>query len=406
MGRSDGFPLGSTIQSKTKGIWMWIGDHPEDPTKALLLLDTEGLADPEKGSKDHDVKLVILTILLSTLLVYNSKGNIDSTALEMLNLSSELAQFVKTKGRADEETELVSLFPQLVWAVRDHFLDLEVNGEKLKTSDEYLEHCLASKHGISQAVQNHNRLTDVIKSMFSKRHCFVFPIPCRPRDLKMLEELRFEDLEYDFRKQTDVFIKFILDQRKAKQVQGNEIKASALPTLIAQYLESINKNVPLVLEYTFDMVTEIESSRLIDEAMEMYKSCMEDVQLPTSAEKLESVSARAKEVATRHYSEHCLQNMARQQEFASKLSQRLSDSFEKFARDNRRKSKERCEAIINDLSADVRGKYTDKAYSKHGGYIALMDEMTKTKEKYFSNFPETDVGPCKNESWDAFQQEV
>ena len=31
MGRSDGFPLGSTVQAKTKGIWMWLGDHPKDP---------------------------------------------------------------------------------------------------------------------------------------------------------------------------------------------------------------------------------------------------------------------------------------------------------------------------------------------------------------------------------------
>jgi len=27
-GRTDGFPLGSTLESKTKGIWMWIGDFP------------------------------------------------------------------------------------------------------------------------------------------------------------------------------------------------------------------------------------------------------------------------------------------------------------------------------------------------------------------------------------------
>ena len=31
MGRSDGFPLGATVQAKTKGIWMWLGDHPKDP---------------------------------------------------------------------------------------------------------------------------------------------------------------------------------------------------------------------------------------------------------------------------------------------------------------------------------------------------------------------------------------
>ena len=43
-----GFALGSTVQSKTKGIWIWVRDHPLDPDCYLVLLDTEGLGDVEK----------------------------------------------------------------------------------------------------------------------------------------------------------------------------------------------------------------------------------------------------------------------------------------------------------------------------------------------------------------------
>ncbi|XP_031762410.1 guanylate-binding protein 1-like [Xenopus tropicalis] len=49
-GRKTGFPLGSTIQSKTKGIWMWCVPHPCRPSHTLVLLDTEGLGDVEKVS--------------------------------------------------------------------------------------------------------------------------------------------------------------------------------------------------------------------------------------------------------------------------------------------------------------------------------------------------------------------
>ncbi|MEE6508504.1 hypothetical protein FKM82_021430, partial [Ascaphus truei] len=49
-GRSDGFALGSTIQSKTKGIWMWCVPHPSKRGHTLVLLDTEGLGDVEKVS--------------------------------------------------------------------------------------------------------------------------------------------------------------------------------------------------------------------------------------------------------------------------------------------------------------------------------------------------------------------
>lgn len=55
-----GFPLGSTVQSKTKGIWVWCRPHPKDSEQVLLLMDSEGLGDVEK---------VILNYLLNTLFI-------------------------------------------------------------------------------------------------------------------------------------------------------------------------------------------------------------------------------------------------------------------------------------------------------------------------------------------------
>lgn len=49
-GKKKGFSLGSTVQSHTKGIWMWCVPHPKKPDHALVLLDTEGLGDVEKGT--------------------------------------------------------------------------------------------------------------------------------------------------------------------------------------------------------------------------------------------------------------------------------------------------------------------------------------------------------------------
>jgi hypothetical protein len=58
MGTNQGFPLGPTVEAKTKGIWMWLGDFFDDPKRALLLLDTEGLSDADKGDASHDMNLV------------------------------------------------------------------------------------------------------------------------------------------------------------------------------------------------------------------------------------------------------------------------------------------------------------------------------------------------------------
>ncbi|XP_012880068.1 PREDICTED: interferon-induced guanylate-binding protein 1-like [Dipodomys ordii] len=47
-GKKKGFSLGATVQSHTKGIWMWCVPHPIKPKHTLVLLDTEGLGDVEK----------------------------------------------------------------------------------------------------------------------------------------------------------------------------------------------------------------------------------------------------------------------------------------------------------------------------------------------------------------------
>ncbi|KAL8219632.1 UNVERIFIED_CONTAM: Guanine nucleotide-binding protein subunit beta [Gekko kuhli] len=83
-GKRKGFPLGATVQAQTKGIWMWCFPHPSRPDHTLVLLDTEGLGDVQKGNTQNDSWIFALAILLSSTLVYNSIGIIDQVAMENL----------------------------------------------------------------------------------------------------------------------------------------------------------------------------------------------------------------------------------------------------------------------------------------------------------------------------------
>uniref|UniRef100_A0A5F8HAS5 GB1/RHD3-type G domain-containing protein n=1 Tax=Monodelphis domestica TaxID=13616 RepID=A0A5F8HAS5_MONDO len=56
-GKNKGFSLGSTVQSHTKGIWMWCVPHPRRSDHTLVLLDTEGLEDPEKVNQNREILL-------------------------------------------------------------------------------------------------------------------------------------------------------------------------------------------------------------------------------------------------------------------------------------------------------------------------------------------------------------
>nr|XP_045245219.1 guanylate-binding protein 1-like [Macaca fascicularis] len=90
-GKKKGFSLGSTVQSHTKGIWMWCVPHPKKPGHILVLLDTEGLGDVEKvrlkdpiGNNQNDSWIFALAVLLSSTFVYNSMGIINQQAMDQL----------------------------------------------------------------------------------------------------------------------------------------------------------------------------------------------------------------------------------------------------------------------------------------------------------------------------------
>jgi hypothetical protein len=84
-------PLQSaSYQAKTKGIWMWKGDFFEDSSRALILLDTEGLDDPEKDDASHDMNISVLSLLLSSVFIYNTKGTIDAKSLASLYYATEI----------------------------------------------------------------------------------------------------------------------------------------------------------------------------------------------------------------------------------------------------------------------------------------------------------------------------
>lgn len=72
LGARETFQLGHTMEACTRGIWM-ASSLLECEEFALVLLDTEGIDAPNKT--DCGVtKLLVLTMLLSSMFVYNSKN--------------------------------------------------------------------------------------------------------------------------------------------------------------------------------------------------------------------------------------------------------------------------------------------------------------------------------------------
>jgi hypothetical protein len=94
--RSSGFGVGPTINPCTKGLWVWseaIETEYNGEKMKILVIDSEGIGAFDEDV-NHDTKIFLLALLLSSNFIFNSMNTIDENAINSLsliiNLSKEL----------------------------------------------------------------------------------------------------------------------------------------------------------------------------------------------------------------------------------------------------------------------------------------------------------------------------
>ncbi|XP_060708729.1 guanylate-binding protein 1-like isoform X3 [Hemiscyllium ocellatum] len=383
-GKQKGFSLGSTIQSHTKGIWMMCVPHPVRPDHCLILLDTEGLGDVEKGDPTNDSWIFALAVLLSSMLVYNSMGTIDQYAMDKLHYVTELTELIKVKatGGEDESTEFARFFPAFVWSVRDFTLDLTLEGRKV-TEDGYLENALKLKHGASPNVQKYNLPRECIRNYFPTRKCFVFDRPADKDTMRNMEEVPDSCLDAAFVNQAQRFVQYVYRTAQTKTLKGGyPVTGQMLGALVLTYVDSIRSGHLPCLESAVHTLADIENTAAIQEAAQAYGKWMgERVTLPTETVKeLSEIHNQVHPEALQLFMRRCFKDEGQryQQEFTKEVAAIYADISEK----NRELSTDISNRIILDLGAGIQEKIRIGSYTKPGGYSEYEKDMAELVRKY------------------------
>ncbi|XP_058050989.1 guanylate-binding protein 1-like [Ahaetulla prasina] len=394
-GKTTGFPLGSTVQAKTKGIWMWCIPYPDRPNQTLVLLDTEGLGDVEKGNSQNDAWIFALAVLLSSTLVYNSVGTIDQTALDKLHFVTELSDHVKAKASSiprdtEDSSEFVRFFPTFVWSVRDFTLQLERDGQPI-TEDEYLEHALELKKGSTQKDQIFNLPRKCIRLFFPTRKCFVFDCPTTRKKLPYLEQMKECELDPDFVEQAKMFCRFVYWTSREKTLPGGHVvTGNLLAKLVETYVDTISSgNVPC-LENTVLALAEIENRVAVQEAVARYAQLMEQsLELPTETlQELLDVHKKCEEQALEKFMARAFKDDTRQ--FQQEFMKTLESKKEAYCCKNELKSSEICSALLSSLSENLETNIKNGSYSRPGGHQEFLNDL-QTTEKQFLQTPKKGI---------------
>ncbi|XP_038167465.1 guanylate-binding protein 4-like [Arvicola amphibius] len=387
-GQNHGFSLGSTVQSETKGIWMWCVPHPTKPAHTLVLLDTEGLGDIEKGDSKNDSWIFALAVLLSSTFVYNSMSTINHQALEQLHYVTELTQLIRAKAspRQDEvkdSSEFVSFFPDFVWTVRDFTLELKLDGRVI-TSDEYLENALKLIPGNNPKVQKSNMTRECIRYFFPVRRCFVFDRPTRDKSLlSQIEKVPENELECNFQVESKNFCSYIFTNAKTKTLRGGiTVTGNRLGTLVKTYLDAINSGTVPCLENAVMTLAQCENSAAVQKAADHYSEQMaQQLRLPTDTlQELLDVHTACEKEAIAVYMEHSFKDD--EQEFQRRLVAVIEEKKEAFMQQNEAASVSYCQAELDKLSESLRKSVSSGAFSVPGGHSLYTEARKKVEQNY------------------------
>uniref|UniRef100_A0A8C8SJQ0 GB1/RHD3-type G domain-containing protein n=1 Tax=Pelusios castaneus TaxID=367368 RepID=A0A8C8SJQ0_9SAUR len=372
--RRTGFSLGSTVQSHTKGIWMWCVPHPCRAGHTLVLLDTEGLGDVEKGNVKNDTWIFALAVLLSSTLVYNSMNTIDHYALEKLHYVTELTEHIKVKaagegGRQEEEdsAEFVRFFPAFVWAVRDFTLQLKLNGREI-SEDEYLEHALKLKPGRGE-VAVYNTTRDCLRNYFPTRKCFVFMPPVPGEQMSQLAALPDSALHPQFLVQTSRFCEYVFQESQVKTIPGGQpVNARLFGSLVQTYVSTIQSGQVPCPENAVTTMATIENEAAVKEALAHYTAGMAAQQLPAELGELSEAHGKCEGEALALFMQRSFKDEDR--------------AYVKLLGENEAASKDSCCALLEELSAAMQQKLSDGVYSQAGGYEVYLRDRCHVVEDF------------------------
>lgn len=105
---NEGFGVGPTINPCTKGLWIWgepiHGKARDGSDITIIVVDSEGIGSMNEDH-NHDTRIFLLTILLSSYFIFNSSGTIDENALQNLSLIVNLTKELQVRSQVSDEND-------------------------------------------------------------------------------------------------------------------------------------------------------------------------------------------------------------------------------------------------------------------------------------------------------------
>ena len=396
-----GFEVAPTIKPCTKGIWLWssplmISNKSSQNCFPAFLIDTEGLGAYDEEI-NHDSKIFLIAILISSLFIYNSFGTIDEVALNNISLILNLSKSLKLRNNSNvlntkenDDKEMAKYFPSLLWLLRDFALKLEDSDGNVITAKQYLENALMEQKGLTESIEEKNLVRKMIKTYFNERDCFPMVRPVEnENDLQNLMNLSENKIRPEFIKQCNLLKNKIYMKIKPKTFNNKILSGQMLIELLESVVNAINEGAIPVIENSWNYIASNECLKSIKENTENFRKLIliyqkENLTKPDFFNELQRYSQNLIEEIISKFKEENEKRFDDINEFVHKLKLSLNQEFKKLNEENISLIKEK---YILDFDKEINNLMNNKEKLTKLNYINFISTLLQIKYRLDTTIP-------------------
>ena len=399
VGKGNGFQVASTLQSCTKGIWLWGTPKNSLNGKAkIVFLDSEGTSSIDKSTKTYDSRIFALVVLISSLFLYNTYSNIDEHGINELSLAAHLSNAITTNSNIDKDELLTELSPKFIWIIRDFTLEKihPETGQEI-SSKEYLELCLKNKR-CGKGSENNNIIRQNIIKFFPERDCVTLVRPVDSEDdLKKLNSIPYSNLKPEFKMEFKILKDKIFKEALPKKLNGKKMTGPALATLIEEFVKVINSGKIPNINNTWDSIIEKDVSDSFYKSYELFKININSLKLGknniyNNAELMKKlydfkyISMNNFDILLQSNGDTFKQSNYKKLylEMKTSLNNKIDDTIKKLISQNNSLSSKYCSEIFDELYNPFESRLSQNTFNSKN-YKDINFEYIEILRKYDTN---------------------
>ena len=213
---------GFKTEIKTEGIWLWKYPLTLKNGNIILVLDCQGVDNNDKIS----YKLFILSVLLSTCLIYYTEGELNEHIIKQFNFFVKFLTEIKI-NKEDNDGDIDKLknyFPELI------FVNNILSSENMKK-------ILEEKSGDENLIK-----------LFERRNYL------------------------NIKERNTMEIKLRMEQMNSKEMENINIDGDSLFCLLQNYIDFINSDKPIIINLAFENALLSKAKNISEEIFQQFKN--------------------------------------------------------------------------------------------------------------------------------------